>query len=188
MIQADVAVFTATAAGVCAAVSAGRAGSHVVLIEPGRHVGGMTSGGLGYTDVGDVRALGGMAAEFRAAVAEHYGVPVGRYAGPEPHVAEQIFLRWLDRAGVDLVFGGELQGVEMNDARIVSARFSPDLTVSADVFVDAGYEGDLLAAAGVAYGVGRESRDLHGERFAGRQEIFPRAACDAAVDLAVPLR
>lgn len=173
MIDADVAVYAATAAGVCAAVSAARAGARVVLLEPGRHVGGMTSGGLGYTDVGDVRALGGMAVEFRAAVATHYGVPIGRYAGPEPHVAEQIFLGWIEDAGVELAFDCTVQSVEIRQERIVSASFSGGRTVTADVFVDAGYEGDLMAAAGVSYRVGRESRTMHGEEFAGRREVVP---------------
>lgn len=173
MIDADVAVYGATAAGVCAAVAAARAGARVVLLEPGRHVGGMTSGGLGYTDVGDVRALGGMAAEFRAAVATHYDVAVGRYAGPEPHVAESIFLQWLEEAGVEVVFDAALQSVEKHSGRIVSASFGEGATVTADVFVDAGYEGDLLAAADVSYRVGRESRTLHGEEFAGRREVVP---------------
>lgn len=173
MVDADVAVYAATAAGVCAAVSAARTGARVVLLEPGAHVGGMTSGGLGYTDIGDARALGGMAAEFRRAIADHYGVGVGRFAGPEPHVAEQILLRWLDHAGVELIVGAGLRSVELRDGRIVSATFDGDTTVTADVFVDASYEGDLMAAAGVSYRVGREARSLHGEQFAGRQEVVP---------------
>lgn len=173
MIDADIAVYAATAGGVCAAVSAARSGARVVLIEPGRHVGGMTSGGLGYTDVGDLRALGGVASEFRAAVAAYYGVPIGRFAGPEPHAAEEIFLRWLDEAGVELLFDAAVRGVDKCDGRIVSAAFRGGETVTADVFVDASYEGDLMAAAGVSYSVGRESRALHGEEFAGRQEVVP---------------
>lgn len=173
MTAADVAVYGATSAGVCAAVAAARAGARTVLIEPGGHVGGMTSGGLGYTDVGDVRALGGMAAEFRAAVAEHYRVPLGRYAGPEPHVAEQILLRWLEEAGVDVLLHASLADAEGHGGRMSAAMLSDGAAVSADVFVDASYEGDLLAAAGVSCAVGREPRTLHGERFAGRQEIFP---------------
>ena len=173
MIDADVVVYGATSAGVCAAVAAARAGARVVLLEPGRHVGGMTSGGLGYTDVGDVRALGGMAAEFRAAVAAHYGVPAGSYAGPEPHVAESIFLRWLDQAGVTLLFGARLASVETRDGRIRTATFADGTHAGAAAFVDASYEGDLLAASGVAYAVGRESRALHGEEFAGRREVVP---------------
>ena len=173
MIGADVVVYAATSAGVCAAVAAARTGARVVLVEPRRHIGGMTSGGLGYTDVGDVRALGGMAAEFRAAVAEHYGVPVGHYAGPEPHVAEQIFLRWLDEAGVTVVFSASIAGVDMRDGRIARLTLRDGSVVEAGVFVDASYEGDLLAASGVSYAVGRESRSLYGEEFAGRREVVP---------------
>ena len=150
----ELVVYGATAAGVCAAVAAARHGVAVTLLEPGRHVGGMVSGGLGYTDIGDPRVIGGMAAEFRAAVATHYGTD--RYAGPEPHVAEQIFTRWLTAAGVDVVFDAALPVVS-----------------DAAVYVDASYEGDLLAAAGVSYRVGRESRSLHGEPFAGRTEPAP---------------
>lgn len=173
MISADVAVYGATSAGVCAAVAAAREGARTVLIEPGAHVGGMTSGGLGYTDVGDVRALGGMAAEFRAAVAEHYGVAVGRYAGPEPHVAEHIMLGMLDAAGVEVLFGAGLASVRNQGEHISSVTLSDGTQVDAAVFVDGGYEGDLLAAAGVTCAVGRESRALHGERFAGRREVAP---------------
>ncbi|MDQ0643105.1 FAD-dependent oxidoreductase [Microbacterium murale] len=173
MIDADVVVYGASAAGVCAAVSAARCGARVIVVEPGRHVGGMTSGGLGNTDVGDLRALGGMAREFRAAVAEHYGLAVGHFAGPEPHVAETIFLRWLDDPRIDIVLNATVCTVEIRDRRIVSARFSDGSVITADVFVDAGYEGDLLAAAGVSYAVGREDRTLHDEQFAGRREIAP---------------
>ncbi|GAA4956038.1 hypothetical protein HD597_001650 [Nonomuraea thailandensis] len=168
MRQAEVVVYGATSAGVCAAVAAARRGLDTVLLEPGRHAGGMTSGGLGYTDVGDARVLGGMAAEFRQAVADAYGVAPGHYAGPEPHVAEEIFLSWLERAGVEVVFGAPLGAVVTSGERIVSVGEH-----AAGVFVDAGYEGDLLAAAGVSYRVGREDRSLHGETFAGRREVVP---------------
>ncbi|GAA3097943.1 hypothetical protein GCM10020001_012920 [Nonomuraea salmonea] len=172
MRQAEVVVHGATSAGVCAAVAAARRGLDTVLLEPGRHVGGMTSGGLGYTDIGDARVLGGMAAEFRQAVADAYGVAPGHYAGPEPHVAEQIFLSWLEQAGVEVVFGAALRTVVTSGDRIFSAA-----TLRGDyaggVFVDASYEGDLMAAAGVSYQVGREDRALHGERFAGRREVMP---------------
>lgn len=152
--MSELVVYGATAAGVCAAVAAARHGVDVTLLEPGGHVGGMVSGGLGYTDIGDPRVIGGMAAEFRAAVADHYGTD--RYAGPEPRVAEQIFTRWLTDADVTVEFGAVLP--ELSDAA---------------VYVDASYEGDLLAAAGVSYRVGRESRALHGEPFAGRTEPAP---------------
>lgn len=175
--SADVVVYGATSAGVAAAVAAAEAGARTLLVEPGRHLGGMTSGGLGYTDVGDVRALGGAAARLRADVAEHYGTAPGHYAGPEPHVAESIFRRWLEQAGVEVVFDARLAAVETVEGR--EGRELRALTteggdrIEGAVFVDAGYEGDLLASAGVPYRVGREDRSLHGERFAGRQELVP---------------
>ena len=144
----DVAVYRATAAGVAAAVAAHEAGAHVVLVEPGRHVGGMVSGGLSWTDVGDTRVLGGFARRFYAAVAEHYDAPLFGVKGPEPHIAEEIFLRFVD-------------GIEIRDEL-------PD----AAVYVDAGYEGDLLPRFGIPFAVGRESRDLYGERWAGRQPAY----------------
>ncbi|MFP3467044.1 FAD-dependent oxidoreductase [Leifsonia sp. SIMBA_070] len=175
--SADVVVYGATSAGVAAAVAAGEAGAHVLLLEPGRHLGGMTSGGLGYTDVGDVRALGGAAARLRADIAEHYGRAPGHYAGPEPHVAEAIFRRWLEVAGVEVEFDARLTGVETAEGPDGRELRTLDVAgagrVEAAVFIDASYEGDLLAAAGVPYRVGREDRSLHGERFAGRQEFLP---------------
>lgn len=173
----EVAVYGATSAGVAAAVAAAEGGARTVLVEPGHHLGGMTSGGLGYTDVGDIRALGGAAARLRADVAEHYGTAPGHYAGPEPHVAEAIFRRWLEEAGVDVVFSAHLTDVETVQGRDGGELRSFTVTggdrIQAGVFVDASYEGDLLAAAGVPYRVGREDRSLHGERFAGRQELLP---------------
>jgi hypothetical protein len=110
-------------------------------------------------------------------------VPPGHYAGPEPHVAEAIFRHWLEDSGVDVVFGARIRSAEVSGGRIGSATFGPGILPAVDgagefsvggaVFVDASYEGDLLAAAGVPAAVGREDRALHGERFAGRQELVP---------------
>ncbi len=171
--QAEVAVYGATAAGVCAAVAASRAGARTILIEPGRHVGGMVSGGLGYTDIGDARVVGGAAARFRHAVAERYGVAPGAFAGPEPHAAEAIFQRWLEEAGVDVVFGERVVAADVRDGVILGVELQSGATVAAAVFIDAGYEGDLMACAGVPFSVGREDRSLYNERFAGRQELVP---------------
>ncbi|SEE12804.1 FAD-dependent oxidoreductase [Ruania alba] len=183
----DVLVYGATSAGVCAAVAAARAGAQVVLAEPGRHIGGMTSGGLGYTDVGDVRALGGPAARLRQAIADHYDVGVGHFAGPEPHVAEQIFTQWLEQAGVDVRLGRGLAAATTGEGTITEVTFdlAPDDThlgthppqgsdqVRPAVVIDASYEGDLLAAAGVSYAVGRDAVSTYGEAHAGRQELLP---------------
>jgi FAD dependent oxidoreductase len=134
----DVAVFRATGAGVAAAVAAHEAGARVTLVEPTSHIGGMVSGGLSWTDVGDARVLGGFARRFYDA-ATYF---------PEPHVAERILMELLD--GMDVV-------AELPEAA---------------VYVDASYEGDLLAQRGVPFAVGRESRELYGERWAGRQPAY----------------
>ena len=147
----DVAVYGATACGVLAAAAARAAGATTVLVEPGRHVGGMVSGGLSWTDVGDTRVLGGPARGFYEDVAHHYGAPLWGVKGPEPHVAERLLERRLD--GVDVRLG---------------ERDLPD----AAVLVDASYEGDLLPRFRVPYAVGRESRELYGERWAGRQPAY----------------
>jgi hypothetical protein len=144
----DVAVFRATAAGVAAAVAARDAGATVSLVEPGAHVGGMVSGGLSWTDVGDTRVLGGFARRFYQAVADRYGAALFELRGPEPHVAEEILVSFL--GGVDVV-------TELPDAA---------------VYIDASYEGDLLPQFGVPFAVGRESRERYGERWAGRQPAY----------------
>ena len=175
----EVLVYGATSAGVAAAVAAAQTGAQTLLVEPGRHLGGMTSGGLGYTDVGDPRALGGPALRLREDIARHYGTAPGAYAGPEPHVAEQIFERWLGEAGVDVLFGERLERLDLSlepgadGPAVRRVVFASGLVVAPGVVVDATYEGDLLPAAGIPYRVGREDRRLYGERFAGRQELVP---------------
>jgi hypothetical protein len=147
----DVVVYGATACGVTAAAAAHAAGARSVLVEPSTHVGGMVSGGLSWTDVGDTRVLGGLCRRFYQAVADHYGAPLWEVKGPEPHVAERLLEAMLE--GVDVRLGT----AELPDAAVI---------------VDASYEGDAMAAAGVPFAVGRESRDLHGERWAGRQPAY----------------
>jgi hypothetical protein len=152
----DVVVYGATGAGVMAAVAAAEAGARPVLVEPGNHVGGMVSGGLGWTDVGDTAVLGGLARRFYTLVAEHYDAPLWGVKGPEPHVAERLLVELLDGAGVDVRLCWN------------NTHSLPD----AATYVDASYEGDLLAARGLPFAVGRESRDLYGERWAGRQPAY----------------
>jgi hypothetical protein len=147
----DVVIYGATACGVMAAAAAHAAGARTALVDPGRHVGGMVSGGLSWTDVGNTRVLGGLCRRFYEAVAGHYGAALWQVKGPEPHVAEHLLEQLLD--GVDV----RLHTTAMPDAAVI---------------VDASYEGDAMAAAGVPFEVGRESRGLHGERWAGRQPAY----------------
>jgi hypothetical protein len=132
----------------------------------------MVSGGLGYTDLGDARVLGGLGREFMLAIAERYDVPPGHFAGPEPHVAEAILTGWVEDAKVDVVFGATLTGAQVVDG-VITAISTTAGDYTAGVYVDASYEGDLMAAAGVPYDIGRESRTKYGESLAGRREFAP---------------
>ena len=169
----DVIVYGGTAGGVVAAVAAAAEGAVVALVEPGRPLGGMVSGGLGYSDLGQRDVVGGRALAVYEAVARHYGTPLWVWAGPEPHVAEGIFRDWLGRAQVDVHLGRRIEGVAKGDASIERLVVHTGETFDAAVFVDASYEGDVMAAAGVSYAVGRESRRTHGESWAGRQPLRP---------------
>lgn len=171
----DVVVYGATAGGVAAAVSAARAGVSVALVEPGRHVGGMLSGGLGRTDMDrQEHLIGGIAREFFEAAGRHYGQPVAWTF--EPSAAERILNAWLREAGVAVHFNqqiAERSAVEKEGDRILRFRTTQGATFSARVFIDSSYEGDLMKSAGVSYTVGREARSKYGESYAGRQDFLP---------------
>ena len=189
---ADVVVYGASPSGICAAVQAARMGKRAVLIEPGKFIGGMVAGGLGATDKGVVWTVGGLAREFFENVYTYYLDPKAwtyetraQYLPKhgqirtewmrcqwyfEPHVATEIFNKMLSEAGVTLVKEGALDrknGVLKKDGVIESITLLDGRTFKAAYFIDASYEGDLMAAAGVSYCVGRESRACYGESFAG---------------------
>jgi len=167
-LQADVVVYGATSGGVTAAVRAARDGFSVVLLAFNDHVGGMTSSGLGTTDVGRPDTIRGLARDFYREVA-------AAYRAPDPHwnveagMAEKIFLAWLASAGVAVRFRRHLSSVEREGPTLTALRTDDGSTYSAKVFIDASYEGDLMAAAGVTYTVGRESSRDYGESLAGVQ-------------------
>ncbi len=175
----DVAVYGGTAGGAVAAVAAAREGVRVVLLEPRRHVGGMVSGGLGQTDYGNQAVIGGMSREFFERVGKHYGQPVAWHF--EPHVAEQVFNDWLKEANVPVLFEQRLDRVEMDGNRIRAIRMENGASYAARVFIDATYEGDLMARAGVSYTVGREGRSQYDESLAGVQEGSQYHQFDAPV-------
>jgi hypothetical protein len=164
----DVVVYGATSGGVTAAVRAARDGRSVTLLAFDDHVGGMTSGGLGETDVGRADAVGGLSRAFYADVARHYGAPDPHWT-VESHVAELIYRRWLADAGVRVLHRRHISGVTLHGRTLKEVRTDDGARHRADVFVDATYEGDLMAAAGVPYTVGREASDVHGEPLAGVQ-------------------
>lgn len=175
----DLVVYGATASGVITAVSGAREGLHVVLLEPGRHVGGMATGGLSRTDFGKKEVIGGDALEFYWRVGMKYDI--GRYAQfvawyYEPHVGEQVFLEMLRGAHVDLLLNHRLSehnGVVKKGAQVVSLTTEDGSTYAGKIFADCSYEGDLMAQAGVSYTWGRESSQQYGESLAGVRERTP---------------
>jgi hypothetical protein len=191
-VRCDILVYGATSAGVTAAVQAARMRASVILLEPGRHVGGMTSSGLGATDYGNKASIGGLAREFYRRVKDHYARssawtwqrPEGyRCHGHdpaedvmwflEPRVAERIFIDMVREARVRVIFGERLDltssDVRKRGPRITSIATESGNTYAARVFIDATYEGDLMARAGVEYHVGRESNSAYGEVLNGVQ-------------------
>src|SRR4051812_9747527 len=192
----DVVVYGGTAAGVVAAVQAKKMGKSVVIVSPDIHLGGLSSGGLGFTDTGNKAVIGGLSRDIYHRVWMHYDQPTGwkwqkkeEYGNKgqgtpaidgdertmwifEPHVAEQIFEdyvresdipvqrdEWLDRT----------KGVKKDGARIAAITTLGGKTYTGKMFIDATYEGDLMAAAGVSYHVGREANSVHGEQHNGVQ-------------------
>ena len=171
--RADVIVYGATAGGVVAAVAAAREGASVILLEPGQHLGGMLTGGLSHTDYGDRAVIGGLALEFYRRVAKAYAKPLFFWRGPEPHLGEQILRDWLRESKVTVVFGQRVKSVQKQGAQIQQIETVSGQIIAGRTFIDATYEGDLLARAGVSYSVGRESVAQYGESWAGRQPIYP---------------
>jgi hypothetical protein len=190
--QYDLVVYGGTSGGIVAAIQARAMGKTVVLVEPGSHVGGLTAGGLGATDIGNKAAIGGLSREFYRKIAEHYdnddawihqpraSYKSGRGSGDsgdaemwtfEPHVAEQIYLDWLNETGVELVMNERLVreagGVTKTGPRITSVTCESGRRFTGRFFIDATYEGDLLAAAGVSYHVGREAERVYDETLNG---------------------
>jgi hypothetical protein len=168
----DIVIYGQTSAGVMAAVQADKMGKIVILVGPDKHLGGLSSGGLGATDIGNKKAIGGLSHEFYQRLGKHYGKAEAWTF--EPHVAEKIFEdfvaehkvevhreQWLDRAPG--------KGVDIKDGRIVAINMLGGRSYQGKMFIDATYEGDLMAAAGVSYAIGREANSQYGETLSGVQ-------------------
>lgn len=174
--EVDICIYGATSAGITAAVEARRQGKRVMLVEPGRRIGGLTAGGLGATDIGKVEIIQGLALDFYRRVGRCYGSSAPAFAF-EPKVALQVYRDMLREAGVTVQMqwrvrsvckrGNELQYVTLEPAsrKVGLSR----VRVRAKVFIDCSYEGDLMARAGVSYTVGREANATYGETYNGQQ-------------------
>ncbi|MES2709660.1 MAG: FAD-dependent oxidoreductase [Verrucomicrobiota bacterium] len=183
--SADIIVYGGTSGGVAAAIQAKRMGKSVILIEPTPFLGGLTTGGLGATDIGHKGAIGGLSREFYHRIWQHYQndgawtrQPKSQPAGEEtrwtfePHVATKVYNDWIRETGVTVVFGERLDlknGVKKEGARITQIVMESGAAFTGKVFIDAGYEGDLMGKAGVSYHVGREANSVYGETLNGVQ-------------------
>jgi hypothetical protein len=171
----DLVVYGGTAGGVMTAVTAAREGLKVALLEPRNHLGGMVSGGLGWTDFGRKEVIGGYSLEFFKRVGKKYGEPLAWYF--EPHVAEETFKEMAKEAGVNVFYQHRLKektGVKKQGARVVEIVMENGARFQAEIFADTTYEGDLMAQAGVSYTFGRESSAQYGESLAGVRDRTPK--------------
>lgn len=166
-VTCDICVCGGTSGGIAAAVTAKRLGFSVVVLEPSRHVGGLTAGGLSLTDIGNKQAIGGVSREFYKRVGKYYGVP--EHWRFEPHVAESVFQDWIREEKIEVLYTSPLAWVEMKGLWITRLWTENGVEVSARMFIDCSYEGDLMAAAHVSYTVGRESNAQYGETLNGAQ-------------------
>ena len=194
--EVDVVIYGDTSAAIASAVQVKRMGKTVVVVSPGKHLGGLSSSGLGWTDSGKKEAIGGIAREFYHRVWRHYQGPeawtwqkMDEYGNRgqgspaidgdrrtmwifEPKVAEMIFESWVQENEIEVVRDEWLDrenGVKVEKGKIVSITTLSGNIYSGKMFLDCTYEGDLLAGAGVSYFVGREANSVYGETLSGVQ-------------------
>jgi hypothetical protein len=194
----DIVIYGGTSAGISAAVQASRMGKSVLLLEPGQRLGGLTTGGLGQTDIGNKQAIGGISREFYERVFTYYENPehwkwqdMDSYKGVvysrteegektrwtfEPSVALRIFEDMIEEQEyITVKFNQKLDrdsGVVQSGKRIQRIRTLEGDDYSARIFIDATYEGDLMASAGISYTIGRESNSTYNESLNGVQANF----------------
>ncbi|MEQ2008346.1 MAG: FAD-dependent oxidoreductase [Limisphaerales bacterium] len=194
--SADLVIYGGTSAGVIAAVQAKKLGKSVIVVGPDKHLGGLSSGGLGFTDTGNKAVIGGLARDFYHRVWKEYQKPEtwrwqaqSAYGNKgqgtpamdgenrtmwifEPSVAERVFEDYVKEFGIPVhrdEWLDRAKGVKKSGARITSITMLSGKTYTGRMFMDATYEGDLLAAAGVDYHVGREANSVYGEQWNGVQ-------------------
>jgi FAD dependent oxidoreductase len=166
-----VVVYSATPAGIAAAIAAAREHSRVALLEPSNHVGGMMASGLGFSDIGVRNKIGGLALHLYRRLGAAYQMGAAAVSwNMTPAVAERVFSAMLAQANVSVFTGQRLResgGVALRGTTIQAISTVSGRTFEGRVFIDASYEGDLMAAAGVSFVVGRESAGTYGESLAG---------------------
>jgi len=195
--SADVIIYGGTSGAISTAVQLVRMGKSVIIVCPEKHIGGLSSSGLGFTDLGNKSVIGGISKEFYQEVYQHYQnedawrwQPRNEYGNVgqgttaiddnlktmwtfEPHVAENIFEKWVKEHKIEIIRNSWLDrenGVVMEDGKITSITMLDGNTYTGKIFIDATYEGDLMAAAKVSYHVGREANSVYDETWNGVQK------------------
>ncbi|MDR1370435.1 MAG: FAD-dependent oxidoreductase [Dysgonamonadaceae bacterium] len=174
-VSVDICIYGGTSAGVIAAYTAAKSGKKVILIEPGRNLGGMSSGGLGFTDIGNKYVVQGLALDFYRRLGMHYG-KLEQWIF-EPGVAEAQFNDYIKEANIEVWYENRVTTIKKEGTRITEIEIENSKAPSAEtnrrlqakVFIDCSYEGDLMARAGASYFVGREANSLYGETYNGVQ-------------------
>ena len=168
----DVCIYGGTSAGVIAAYAAAKMGKSVVLIEPGNRLGGLSTGGLGFTDIGNKYVVTGLARDFYRRIGQHYG-KFEQWTF-EPKVAEAIFLDYVKRGNFKIIYNNRLRKVSKAGNHITAIELENSINpasksqiIKASQFIDCTYEGDLMAKAGVSYTTGREANSVYNETVNG---------------------
>ena len=210
IIETDVCVFGATSGGIAAAIQAARMGKSVVIAEPGKFIGGLTTGGLGATDIGNKAAVGGISREFYQRIAKHYAqdsawkfekreeyfarrgggqTKASNLTGEdatmwtfEPHVADEVYRAMLAEAKVQVYFDQRLDFLRKDRGQINELVVDNGNTYRAKVYIDATYEGDLMAKADVSFHVGREGNREYDETLNGLRAETPKHQFTVPVD------
>ena len=209
--QYDIVIYGATSGGIAAAIQSSRMGKSVLLIEPSQRIGGLTTGGLGQTDIGNKQAIGGISQEFYRNIRKYYEDPAhwkwqqrANYIDGgqtrtaegeeamwtfEPSVALEVYKDMIAAEKIDLVYEKRLNrndGVVKQGATITQIEMEDGTAYQARIFIDATYEGDLMAAAGVDYFVGREANSVYGETYNGVQLLEGHQFPDGVDPYATP--
>ncbi len=171
VVESDICVYGGTSGGIAAAVQATRMGRTVSLAVFNTHLGGLTTGGLGATDVGNIGSIGGVAREFYQRIGRRY--QQAERFNFEPHVARAVYTDWLAEIGVTPRWNQRLQAVEKDGERITQLTMEDGTVYRAKMFIDATYEGDLMALAGVSFTFGREGTNVYGESLNGIRAETP---------------
>ncbi|HMJ91364.1 MAG TPA: FAD-dependent oxidoreductase [Candidatus Acidoferrum sp.] len=172
VIESDICVYGGTSGGVIAAVQGKKMGKKVVIAEFGKHLGGLTSGGLTYTDIGNKGAVGGLSRDFYRALGKVYGKEEAWTFAPS--VAEREYDRLVKEHGIPVHLKQRLAAVNKRGQRITEIAMEDGTVYRAKMFIDASYEGDLMAKAGVSYHFGREANSVYGEALNGIRDKTPQ--------------